>query len=576
MTQAPYTGLVYTLLFVLLLGITSWWLNNNTRSTTLQESFIPSFSLLIDEKPDKLRIAVPKNLKTPSLLSSGIKNIVIIESEGKVTSDTNESVVIDAFTARETLFGQDKGKSDLKEIKDIKDIKSHHLLTTIDTERIAYFIRSLETRSRGFVEDDVRIGYVNELDKLLIKSLMMTKKNNNTMTSYSLKQISPRPSITTKTFEDNGIDVLFIYDTLYSEGLTKSIDKGMKLEVWDYAHTLDIHKLKVLFPFIKHKNIDFSLHFPQLKGKLDIVSSVVAFDNLIMLSHKDSTNPNIITELQQLVKYYNKPENINMYERYFPISQVAADYAQQRTQFFLERGTLEILEQFQQSPTPQESFVFDVKENVNGFFDSQSKRFYVYSDSIIGIPLKKDSSFMLLDQVRDEQNGVYKVVSVTTKQSILEKVRDLDNTRRQKQSALGSKLQPGFLCYNRPDITSKASCDSPYDIEGNVKKQKTYWDKPCEKHTDCPFYQSNKNYPNYRGGCIDGRCEMPIGIKSVSYRLYDKETSIPLCHNCNSSSPLCCEDQKDKKKYAFLKGPDYAFELDEYERPLSLLSKNRM
>lgn len=566
MTQAPYSGLAYTLLFVLLLGILRLSLNKHAtekKARVNQETFIPSLSLLVDEKPDKLTITVPRSLKTRSLLMSGIKNVHVIEPKDEVSKPIDTSVVIDAFTAKEMLA----------------DRNQHHLLTPIDTESVAYFVRSLEMRSKGFVEDGVRIGYVNDLDKQLIKSLMMAKKNNNTMTSYSLKQVTPTSTITSKSFEDNGIDVLFIYETLEGEGLTKRFDKSMKLEVRDYADTLDIHKLKVSFPFIKHRNIDFSLHFPQLKGKLDIVSGVIAFDNIIMLTYKDSTNPNVALELQKLVQYYNKPDSINVYERYFPISPISSEYVKQRTKFFLERGSLEILEQFEQNEQSKTSglkdaLVFDVNENVNGFFDSQSNLFYLYSDSIVGIPLKKDSVFSFSGQVRDDQNGVFKVIRATPKQSILERVRNLEAMETKTQRSIASKLQPGYLCYNRPDIASKAACESPYDSEGQAKKQPTYWDKPCEKHTECPFYQANKNYPNYRGGCVDGRCEMPIGVTSVSYRLYDKQTSTPLCHNCKASSPLCCEEQKDRKLYPFLKGPDYAFELDEFERPLSLVAKS--
>jgi len=565
MTQAPYRALAIIVLFVVILGMVRTALNNYTNNQHFYELFIPSFTVLVDEKPDKLIISVPKNLKTPSLLRSGIKNIQVKELSKEVSKGTDiakRSLVIDAFTAKNII-----GKDD-----------THNFLTTIDTERTAYFIRSLEMSSRDFVQDGVRIGYVGEFDSMLIKQLMWAKKNNNTMSSYSVKQIVPASSINTRTFEDNGIDILFIYETLGNDnqGLTNTIDKNMKLEVWDYAHTLDIHKLKVSFPFIKHKNIDFSLHFPQLKGKIDIVSSVVAFDNVIMLSQKDATNSNITLELQKLLTYYNKPENINLYERYFSVSDVAREYVKERTQFFLERGSMQILEQFEefkQFKSDDDGFVFDVHENVNGFFDSQSKKLYIYSDSIKGIPLKRGSLFKFYQQMREEQNGTFKVVNATPKQSILEKVKDLEVEAR-ATTAMESKLQPGYLCYNRPDITSKASCQSPYDNEGNLKRQKTYWDKPCEKHNDCPFYQANKNYNNYRGGCVDGRCEMPIGIKAGSYRLYDKEASTPLCHNCNGLSPLCCEEQKNKSKYSSLKGPDYAFELDEYERPLRLLAKN--
>lgn len=531
-------------------------------SVISKEKFIPSLSLVLDEKPDRLTLHTTKSLTTSAsiqLLQDKIKNLRFVEEPSlQDLEPISHSVIIDAFTAYQQKQSQPK------------------FLTTTNTESVALFIRPLEIpNSLGFVSNGVRIGYFNDLDKQLIKTIMASKKSNETMSTYTMKKVSlssqSKPVYGTKLFEDNEIDVLFIYENLDSEGIVRSIDNNLKLEVWDYADTLDIHKLKVIIPFIKHKNIDFSLVFPQLKGKLDIVSSVIAFDNIILVSPNDAANSNVATEAKKLVHYFNKPETINFYERYFPTSPISLEFAKEKNSFFLKRDDLQVLEQYSE-PNQSKTFTFEINENVNGFYDAQSQLFYVYTNSITGIPLKEGSVFSFKQQMREDQNGVYSVSSVSPKQSILKRVGDLSNPNQTPSQSIIK--QPGYLCYNRPDITSKAACDSKYDFEGNLKKQQTYWDKPCEKHTDCPFYQANKNYNNYRGGCIDGRCEMPIGIKAASYRLYDKDASKPFCHNCNSSfsltaSALCCQDQQENpKKYPSLKGPDYAFELDEFERSL--------
>lgn len=539
MTHTSVNGVFFTTLFIIFLLATRSILNKQVMSS--KEGFIPAFSLLVDEKPDTLTLSIPKSVNTPNLSKKlgRISNIQITDAK----DDLKSSLVVDAYSA--TNFS-----------------KTHQVLTVIDTEKVAYFMRSLDSpsNSKGFVANDIRIGYVNTLDNELIRQIFNAQKDNQTMSSYSLKQINQPLTINSKTFEDNGIDVLFVYEALDSDNMTKKIDKNMKLEVWDYAHTVDIHKIKVSLPLVKTKNIDFSMFLPQLKGKLDIVSSVLAFDNIIMINNKDVKNKKIATELQQLVHIFNKPEYINVYERYFPIVPIATLLASKKNDFLLQRDNRQILEQFDTSTKP---FTFEPTHNVNGFYDSNTKRFYVYSDSIEGVPLKTGNHFILSKQVIEEHNAVYKVLAVGSKQSILEKVKDLTPTNKGNTP---KPLSPGYLCYNRPDITSKASCESAYDIEGNKKKQRTYWDKPCEKHTDCPFYQANKNYQNYRGGCIDGRCEMPLGIQAVSYRLYDKDISKPICHNCKT--PYCCHEQNDKSKYPMLNGPDYAFELDEFERPL--------
>jgi hypothetical protein len=67
--------------------------------------------------------------------------------------------------------------------------------------------------------------------------------------------------------------------------------------------------------------------------------------------------------------------------------------------------------------------------------------------------------------------------------------------------------------------------------------------------SDCPFFKANKNYKNTLGGCVDGFCEMPIGIKSISPRFYDINSE-PLCYNCPNKSLNCCKTQTN---------PDYIF-----------------
>lgn len=91
------------------------------------------------------------------------------------------------------------------------------------------------------------------------------------------------------------------------------------------------------------------------------------------------------------------------------------------------------------------------------------------------------------------------------------------------------------------------------------------WDRKCIDDTECPYYISNKNYPNEFGGCQDdGICQMPIGIKRVGKKKISKD-SVPLCYNCNTT-PIsfdCCYNQNLNPK---LKSPDYMFENDTEKR----------
>jgi hypothetical protein len=121
---------------------------------------------------------------------------------------------------------------------------------------------------------------------------------------------------------------------------------------------------------------------------------------------------------------------------------------------------------------------------------------------------------------------------------------------------------------------SRQDCESTLDPFGRPKAVGVY-DKPCKEDKECPFFQSNKNYPNKFGGCVNNKCQLPLNMTNIGYHYYvSDKTSAPLCYNCNNNqfdataSELgnCCHEQFDKKKYPFLKSPDYAFTNDELLR----------
>ena len=116
-----------------------------------------------------------------------------------------------------------------------------------------------------------------------------------------------------------------------------------------------------------------------------------------------------------------------------------------------------------------------------------------------------------------------------------------------------------YKCFGKNAI-NKHICESVYDKTGNKNKKVGVWDRLCVKDSECPFYKSNKNYENTFGGCKNGYCEVPIGVKQISPRKYiDNNTSI--CYQCNKGIN-CCERQKDKKAYPNLLSPDYNFKND--------------
>jgi hypothetical protein len=110
------------------------------------------------------------------------------------------------------------------------------------------------------------------------------------------------------------------------------------------------------------------------------------------------------------------------------------------------------------------------------------------------------------------------------------------------------------------DILLPQECVSTTDRFGNRIKP-NIWDQPCVNNEDCPFYKKNMNYPNSRGGCIAGKCELPLNMRRIGYKYYDLSNQYaPLCGNCptdDKSNGTCCHNQQN---------PDYRFENDTNDR----------
>ena len=121
---------------------------------------------------------------------------------------------------------------------------------------------------------------------------------------------------------------------------------------------------------------------------------------------------------------------------------------------------------------------------------------------------------------------------------------------------------------------SREACESSVDPYGRPKSVGVY-DTPCKKNEDCPFYKVNQNYENEFGKCLNtGYCELPSNMAAIGYKYFkDNRENKPLCYNCKSDKfrvftdlDECCDEQYDKKKYPFLKTPDYAFNEDYTDR----------
>jgi hypothetical protein len=142
----------------------------------------------------------------------------------------------------------------------------------------------------------------------------------------------------------------------------------------------------------------------------------------------------------------------------------------------------------------------------------------------------------------------------------LEMPEDYLEAAKEDYYASGASGAGYYGCYGNSEIKGKFECDSYYNIDGTPKTYYSLWDKRCAVNEDCPYYKANTNYPNNRGGCIEGGfCEFPVGVKRLGFTKYnDKNLNKPLCYNCDNE--VSGADATAKKK------PDYVFENDFNER----------
>lgn len=174
------------------------------------------------------------------------------------------------------------------------------------------------------------------------------------------------------------------------------------------------------------------------------------------------------------------------------------------------------------------------------------------------------SPHMILNSYDDiDVSSNFKIENKTDKIDQLNKILEqrygekADYCFRHKHKKECILSERNYKCFGKLEFTEK-ECEATTDLIGN-RVNPGVWDRKCVNNEDCPFYKSNKNYPNEFGGCkADGYCDFPKGITRLSYRKYNKN-SLPLCYNCKDKKTgkigidKCCYTQKQ---------PDYVFDDD--------------
>lgn len=494
------TGLITIVLFIALLLL--WYCYAYHDKNSHVDNFINSILLITD----KYR-----------------QNIVIHHGDyDKSLNDfvrllpTKYRIIVDKQPSSMDIIHLDAVSFNEKHYKD-----DHYLLTVSDDTRKVLFIRDTEAIQYDTLQDAVRlnarVGYINDtVDIFIIRALCAA--SDLKVEDLKLKKLESFAEATQALFLDRTIDVLFIYaNTKHPEFITTF--EQQKLGICSFDR-VDIAKLHFFLPYAIIKDINWKQHFQKYLDRQS-VKKTLEFNYILCMK-----SPMKVYLLEYLVKYFKRNDTyLNVFSqtsRLHPIHHPKSEH-------FRDESNVKL------AP----------RKNIKGYYLSSSSSF-IYADTLLEqVPLSKDDIIVLAYQDRPIENGVYRVIRVEAGRVEMKKQRKTDDYKDQ---------QGKYVCFTDPTIRHKGLCESSFDVIGKPKV-KGVWDKPCETDNECPFFQKNTNYLNYRGGCQNGYCEFPLGVVRTGFKSY---TQKPYCHGCpDKLDPMCCDEQEQ---------PDFAFPLDDYER----------
>ena len=205
--------------------------------------------------------------------------------------------------------------------------------------------------------------------------------------------------------------------------------------------------------------------------------------------------------------------------------------------------------------------------------DIANMNYYIEDIFIVGLDTIENIIFGDL-----KQSELYKFNEDCIHDSMIDNTNNINaksNYSKEKEEFIKDKmLNKDIFRNSNPHKCFFKNADSKKNCVNDDKNGEGIWDSPCVTNEDCHFYKSNINYDNEYGKCINGYCEMPLNVNLYGYKKFTTDDmNMVLCHNCHTESNCkgldchrCCEEQKDRDKYPKLKGPDYAFKNDIYER----------
>ena len=270
--------------------------------------------------------------------------------------------------------------------------------------------KSLLLVSKVLIDDitntPLRIGYLNEIDLMIVKKIIRCHNNFVTMKDYEFKKIEVS-DIEEDLFNLNNLDIFVYYNTLTNPIYDMIRDNDFNLVRYD-----DINKdlMNHYFPFYKRRIHNIITSQDNISDVKVLFYNTLEMDTIIFTTKE---NENFNKNYDMILNHFNEFLKINYYMQYFDFINYSQDWALEQ-----QNKIKDILEPFQEK---NKGMLFIIDEKVNNqerinfqnaeiLSNDDVKIFKVFITSINQIPINNNDRFIFTFNIGDfKVNKLYYV-----------------------------------------------------------------------------------------------------------------------------------------------------------------------
>ena len=261
-----------------------------------------------------------------------------------------------------------------------KEYKNNYKAITLCTiPKILLFIS--KSSNLDLTSNFLRIGYFNEIDKIIAKNIIKSQNNFLSMENY---EFIPTNNISEDLFNLNKIDILVYFNTF-----TNPLFDEIKRNDFNLVPYNNFNKdlLEYYFPFYRKQIFTINKSIDK-----NIIHNTLQIDTIIFTTKEDKEfNKNYL----DILNYFNEFLKINYYLQYFDFTEISKKWSYQK-----QESIKDVLETFENSRNNSILFIIntevDVNDIIKNFFLLNHFLFIVLDNKAFRSLFSTDPLFALL------------------------------------------------------------------------------------------------------------------------------------------------------------------------------------